>query len=451
MATPLARASFDSTAAEARIAATYKVGALDGFAAFGRAEVAALGAIVDYLELTQRGRLPLLRPPVREGAGGLMQIDAATRRNLELTRSLAGGRDGSLLATDRPHGDRRRRAAARDPAERAVDRRAADPRAAGRGGAVPRRPGGRTRGAGAAAQGAGPRAGAVAAGARPRRPARSRGGARRAGAGGAAARRAAGRAAGGAGGGAGGARRARRAGRRSSTRRWSPSRRTSPATAASWRRASTPSSTRPGGCATRAAGSIAELQAEYVRRSGVNALKIKHNNVLGYFIETPAGHAERMLKPPLAELFVHRQTTAGADPLHHAGAGRDRDEDPERRRPRARDREADLRGPARGDPRPRRRDRRHRQGAGRDRRGERARRSRARPRTGCARRSADGRAFRIEAGRHPVVEAALRRSGAELRRQRQRARRRRPGRAAALARSPGRTWPASPPTCGRTR
>ncbi len=59
-------------------------------------------------------------------------------------------------------------------------------------------------------------------------------------------------------------------------------------------------------------GVIAELQSDYVRRSGVNALKVKHNNVLGYFIETPAGHAERMLKPPLAELFVHRQTTASA-------------------------------------------------------------------------------------------------------------------------------------------
>ena len=59
-------------------------------------------------------------------------------------------------------------------------------------------------------------------------------------------------------------------------------------------------------------GVIAELQAEYVRRSGVGALKVEHNNVLGYFIETPAGHAERMMAPPLAELFVHRQTTAGA-------------------------------------------------------------------------------------------------------------------------------------------
>ena len=48
-----------------------------------------------------------------------------------------------------------------------------------------------------------------------------------------------------------------------------------------------------------------------MRRSGIGALKIKHNNVLGYFVETPAGHAERMMAPPLAELFVHRQTTAG--------------------------------------------------------------------------------------------------------------------------------------------
>jgi DNA mismatch repair protein MutS len=57
---------------------------------------------------------------------------------------------------------------------------------------------------------------------------------------------------------------------------------------------------------------IAALQGEYVRASGINALKIRHNNVLGYFIETPAGHAERMLAPPLSETFIHRQTTASA-------------------------------------------------------------------------------------------------------------------------------------------
>jgi DNA mismatch repair protein MutS len=57
---------------------------------------------------------------------------------------------------------------------------------------------------------------------------------------------------------------------------------------------------------------VAELEGEYRRTSGIGALKIRHNGVLGYHVETPSTHAERMLKPPLAELFVHRQTTAGA-------------------------------------------------------------------------------------------------------------------------------------------
>jgi DNA mismatch repair protein MutS len=309
--TPLARASFDSTAAEARVAATYRVMGLDGFAAFGRAEVAAMGAIVDYLELTQRGRLPLLRPPVREGAGGLMQIDAATRRNLELTRSLAGGRDGSLLATiDRtvtgagarlletrlngPSTDVRLVRARQDAVahfveapdvgravrellrrvpdlERALSRLALDrggPRdlAAVRDGLVQAerlRP---------VLEGELPEVLAAAQGAL--------------------------------------------SGHEELTGLLDAALVGEP-----------PLLVRDGGFvaagfdeeldATRqlrdqGRGVIAELQAEYVRQSGVNALKIKHNNVLGYFIETPATHAERMLKPPLAELFVHRQTMAGA-------------------------------------------------------------------------------------------------------------------------------------------
>jgi DNA mismatch repair protein MutS len=95
--TPLAPASFDSASAEARLCALYKVQTLDGFAAFTRPERAALGALVDYLDLTQRGKLPLLQPPVRDSADGSVQIDAATRRNLELTQSLSGTREGTLL------------------------------------------------------------------------------------------------------------------------------------------------------------------------------------------------------------------------------------------------------------------------------------------------------------------------------------------------------------------
>jgi DNA mismatch repair protein MutS len=96
--TPRARASFDSTGAEKRLCALFGVGSLEGFGNFGRAELAAMGGLVDYLDLTQRGRLPLLRPPVKETQGGSIQIDAATRRNLEITASLQGGREGSLLS-----------------------------------------------------------------------------------------------------------------------------------------------------------------------------------------------------------------------------------------------------------------------------------------------------------------------------------------------------------------
>jgi len=59
-------------------------------------------------------------------------------------------------------------------------------------------------------------------------------------------------------------------------------------------------------------GVIAALQSQYAAHSAVSSLKIKHNNVLGYFIETPATHAQKMLAPPLSETFIHRQTTANA-------------------------------------------------------------------------------------------------------------------------------------------
>ena len=72
--TPLARGSFDSAGAEKRLCALFGFGSLDAFGSFDRAEIAAMGAIVEYLDLTQRGRLPLLRPPLRELPGGTMQI-----------------------------------------------------------------------------------------------------------------------------------------------------------------------------------------------------------------------------------------------------------------------------------------------------------------------------------------------------------------------------------------
>ena len=89
---------FDSTAGERRLCVLYGVAALDGFGEFGRAELAAAGAIVEYLSLMQKGKLPRLAPLAAVSEAASMAIDAATRRNLELTHALSGGRKGSLLA-----------------------------------------------------------------------------------------------------------------------------------------------------------------------------------------------------------------------------------------------------------------------------------------------------------------------------------------------------------------
>ena len=96
---PLPSPRFDSANARARLEALYGVKALDAYGDFSRAELAAAGALIDYLELTQKGRLPRLAPLKRLSVGAVMEIDAATRRNLELTGALSGGRQGSLLAT----------------------------------------------------------------------------------------------------------------------------------------------------------------------------------------------------------------------------------------------------------------------------------------------------------------------------------------------------------------
>ncbi len=97
--TPLANPRFDSEAARRRLESFYGVKALDGFGSFSRAEIAAAGALVDYVALTQPGGMPYLAPPTRIMPDTVMQIDAATRRNLELATTLAGERRGSLIAT----------------------------------------------------------------------------------------------------------------------------------------------------------------------------------------------------------------------------------------------------------------------------------------------------------------------------------------------------------------
>ena len=96
--TVLGNAAFDSTNGQKRLSSVYSVKSMDGFGAFDRAEIAAMSAVVEYLDITQKGKLPLLRPPVREKREAAMQIDASTRKSLELTHGMNGGRAGSLLS-----------------------------------------------------------------------------------------------------------------------------------------------------------------------------------------------------------------------------------------------------------------------------------------------------------------------------------------------------------------
>ncbi len=306
--TELSRGSFDSSSAEKRLCTLYAVGALDAFGTFTRAEVAAMGALVDYLDLTQRGKLPLLQPPQREVPGGAMQIDAATRRNLEITQSLSGGKEGSLLAaidrtvtaggarllerrlsspsqdlslihsrlavlrhlTQSPTQREALREALRQvpDIDRALSRLALDrggPRdlAAIRSGLEQALALSTTLdtgpaaliSAGAALQGHDDLVTLLTAALIPEPPLLARDGG-------------------------------------FITKGHDPD-------------LDQTRQLRDDGRVV-----IAGMQAEFIQITGIPSLKIKHNNVLGYFIETTDTHAARMLAPPLNERFIHRQTTA---------------------------------------------------------------------------------------------------------------------------------------------
>ncbi len=97
--TLLPAVKFDSSTGERALKNYYQVAELGGFGSFSRAELSAAGALIAYLELTQKGKLPALQALLREASNAFMAIDAATRRNLELTETLMGARHGSLLST----------------------------------------------------------------------------------------------------------------------------------------------------------------------------------------------------------------------------------------------------------------------------------------------------------------------------------------------------------------
>ncbi|WP_375253936.1 DNA mismatch repair protein MutS [Yoonia sp.] len=307
--TTLGASAFDSTAGDKRLCKLYKVSALDAFGEFSRAEVAVMSAVAEYLDITQRGNLPLLRPPVLEGQTAAMQIDAATRKSLELTHGVNGGRQGSLLhCIDRTvtaggarllemrlaspscsvdvivkrqdavsflHENNRLTADIRDTLrgvhdlDRALSRLALD-----RGGPRDMAAIRNTLGQAIALSGGLPNDLPEVLG----KDARDLTGYD-----------------------------------------------DLLALLDEALVAEPPLLSRDGGFIApdydaeldearklrdEGRSVIAEMQADYIQKSGISSLKIKHNNVLGYFIETTATHAEKMLAAPLNEVFIHRQTTA---------------------------------------------------------------------------------------------------------------------------------------------
>ncbi len=310
---PLGRDVFDGATAERRLADYFAVATTAAFGALSRLELTAAAACVTYIERTQIGRRPPLSPPVREQAGATLQIDGATRANLELMATLGGERRGSLLAaidhtvsaagsrllaqrlaaplTDPEAIARRLDVVARlvsDAAARNELRRrlAAAPDLAralsrlvlGRGGP---RDLAAIRDGLAAAAGVAERLAALAD--LPAEIAQAQVALRGA----------------------------------------------DPAIAQELARAladELPPFKRDGGfiqggydpalddaraLRDESRRVIASLQARYAQESDIRSLKIRHNNVLGYFVDVTAQHAEKLRTPPLNARFIHRQTLAG--------------------------------------------------------------------------------------------------------------------------------------------
>ncbi|MDR6147745.1 DNA mismatch repair protein MutS [Sphingomonas sp. SORGH_AS870] len=300
-------ATFDSGQGEDRLKRLYGVATLDGFGQFSRAGLSAAGGLVAYLDHTAKGALPFLRPPVLMQAAGAMAIDAATRESLELTQTANGQRKGSLLdAVDRTVTGAGARALAGDIGAPLMDRDAIEARldlvqhfhddAALRE---------RLRAALRALPDIGRAIGRIAAGrGSPRDLGQLRDGLDGA---------------------------------------WALSeqlsdgppllRETTPRLRGHGelidllRRALVPSppieaseggyiaagydvaldDLRDAGAGGRRA--IAALEAEFRQKTGITALKIRHNGVLGYHVEVPARSADALMKPDSG--FTHRQTLAG--------------------------------------------------------------------------------------------------------------------------------------------
>jgi DNA mismatch repair protein MutS len=310
---PLGRDVFDGATAERRLADYFGVATTAGFGPLSRLELTAAAACITYVVRTQIGKRPPLSPPARERAGSTLQIDAATRTNLELMATLTGDRRGSLLgAIDRTvsaAGGRllaqRLAAPLTDPAEinqrlNTVAAMAGDAAARGKVreqlAACPDFARALTRlmvGRGGPRDLAAIRDGLAAA-----------------------------------------------AGIATCLDAWTevPSEMAAARSALrgidqdiadEFARAlanELPALRRDGGFIRPGYAAhldeiralrdesrrvIASLQARYAEETGLRSLKIRHNNVLGYFVDVTAQHGDKLLAPPHNAVFIHRQTLAG--------------------------------------------------------------------------------------------------------------------------------------------
>lgn len=93
----LPQARFNAENAAKRLKDVYAVQSLEVFGAFTKPEIVAAGLLLDYIENTQKGRIPRVEKPIKLFENKVIEIDGATRRSLELTESLTGDKNSCLL------------------------------------------------------------------------------------------------------------------------------------------------------------------------------------------------------------------------------------------------------------------------------------------------------------------------------------------------------------------
>ncbi len=305
------RPDFGSDSGEDALKRLLGVATLDGFGSFTRAMLASAGGLIAYLDHAGRGSLPFLLPPVARSTGSTMAMDEATRASLEIVQAQNGGRAGSLLAeVDRCVTGAGARMLAEDLSAPLTDRQAIEDRLA-LVGVIYCDPLLRTdmRELLRAIPDIGRALGRIVAG---RGSPRDLGQVRD------------------------GLIEARRLHGILSERQDRPALLDSLLPAITGHGALTdllsralvpspPTERSQGGyiaegydegldelreVSGNARRAIAAMEARYKSDTGISALKIRHNGVLGYFIEVPSKHADRLMEPDSG--FIHRQTMANA-------------------------------------------------------------------------------------------------------------------------------------------